>query len=220
VTPYFVFQSYLENVMTQASQTAPDDIAYVRQLAESGARAPLVGGRFMAWWGLLVTAGWTAQHLAINGVIGDGGGIFGIIWGAFAILGLAGQTLLARTMGPKAGAGSAGNLASRPVWAACAFTILSMVVGVALLAQQTGYQVFDWIVPVAFAVYACALIVTGRLAGERIVALAGYGAVVMVGLFTAFILDPNRYLIAAAGAAATVLLPGILLVLREPKVQD
>ena len=39
----------------------------------------------------------------------------------------------------------------------------------------------------------------------------------MVGLFTAFILDPNRYLIAAAGAALTVLLPGLLLLAREPK---
>jgi hypothetical protein len=203
--------------MTQATTPSTDDIAYVRQLAESGARAPLIGGRFMAWWGFLVAAGWTAQHFALNGVIGDGKFVFGIIWGTFGVLGMAGQALLVRSMGPKAGAGSAGNLASRPVWAASALTILSMVIGVAALAQRTNYQVFDWIVPVAFAVYACALIVTGKLASERIVVLAGYGAAAMVGLFTAFILDPNRYLIAAAGAVVTVMLPGILLTLREPK---
>lgn len=206
--------------MAQTSTAARDDLAYVRQLAESGARAPLIGGRFMAWWGFLVAAGWAAQHLAVNGAIGDGNSVFGIIWGSFAILGFAGQALLARSMGTKAGAGSAGNLASRPVWAACALTIFSMVVGVALLAQRAGYQVFDWIVPVAFAVYACALIVTGKLAGERTVVLAGYGAAVMVGLFTAFILDPNRYLIAAAGAAVTVMLPGLLLLRREPRAGE
>jgi len=207
--------------MTQASQTASDDIAYVRQLADSGARAPLVGGRFMAWWGLLVTIGWTAQHLALNGAIGDGGAIFGIIWMTFGIVGAIGQVLLARSMPAKAGQGSAGNRASRTVWGAGAFAILSMAVGVAVLANTGGgYQAFDWIVPVAFAVYACALIVTGALAGEKVALVAGYGAVAMVGLFTAFILHPERYLLAAAGAAATVMLPGILLVLREPKARD
>lgn len=206
--------------MTQPSTLATDDLAYVRQLSESGARAPLIGGRFMAWWGLLVTVAWTAQHFAANGVIGDGGSIFGIIWMSFGIVGVAGQFALARSMPPKAGAGSAGNRAARSVWSAGAFAILAMVAGVAVLAQgPSGYAAFDWIVPVAFAVYACALIVTGALAGERIALVAGYGAVAMVGLCTAFMLDPARYLIAAAGAAATVLLPGLLLMLREPKAQ-
>jgi hypothetical protein len=202
------------------SDASTDDIAYVRQLSESGARAPLVGGRFMAWWGLLVTIGWTAQHLAINGVIGDRNTIFGIIWMTFGVVGALGQVLLARSMPAKAGQGSAGNRASRTAWGAGALAILSMVVGVAVLANTgAGYAVFDWIVPVAFSVYACALLVTGALAGERIAIVAGYGAVVMVGLFAAFMLNPDRYLLAAAGAALTVALPGILLVMREPKAQ-
>jgi hypothetical protein len=203
------------------SDASADDIAYVRQLAESGARAPLIGGRFMAWWGLLIVIGWTAQHLAVNGVIGDGNAIFGIIWVSFGVIGALGQILLVRAMPAKAGQGSAGNRASRVVWGAGAFAIISMVVGAGVLANTGGGQtVFDWIVPVAFAVYACALIVTGSLAGEKIATFAGYGAVIMVGLFTALILHPDRYLLAAAGAAVTVLLPGILLVARETKRQD
>lgn len=207
--------------MVTASQTPPDDLAYVRQLAESGARAPLIGGRFMAWWGLLVTIAWTAHHFAVQGAIGDGSTIFGIIWLSFGIAGITGQTVLARTMPAKPGAGSAGNRADRAVWAAGALAIVSMVVGVAVLAGNgAGYGVFDWIVPLAFAVYACALIVTGSLAGERIVVTAGYGAAAMVGLYTALILHPDRYLIAAGGAAATMLLPGLILLAREPKAKD
>ena len=206
--------------MTGASQPSTDDLAYVRELAESGARAPLIGGRFMAWWGLLVTLAWGAQHLATNGIIGDGRTIFGIIWLTFGLVGTAGQLALARSMPPKAGAGSAGNRAAQSVWAAGAFAILSMVGGVAVLAQgPASYAVFDWIVPVAFAVYACALIVTGALAGEKVALVAGYGAVLMVGVYAALILDPNRYLIAAGGAAVTVLLPGLLLLAREPRAQ-
>jgi hypothetical protein len=205
------------------TDTSADDIAYVRKLSESGARAPLNGGRFMAWWGLLIVIAWTAQHFALSGQlrVGDGGAIFGIIWGGYGIVGGLGQMLLARGMPAKAGAGSAGNMASRSVWGAGAFSIISMVVGAAVLASKGhGYQVFDWIVPLAFAVYACALIVTGKLAGERIVTLAGYGAVIMVGLFTTFIIHPERYLIAAAGAAATILLPGLMLMVREPKAVE
>jgi len=205
--------------MTQASQPSAEDLAYVRRLAESGARAPLNGGRFMAWWGLLIAIGWTAQHLAVNGVIGDGSTIFGYIWGSFSIAGMLGQFVLARSMPPRAGEGSAGNRASRTIWGAGAAVIVSMVVGVAVLSQSVGYQAFDWIVPVAFAVYACALIVTGRLADDRIVTLAGYGAAIMVGLFTAFIHHPDRYLFAAAGGAATVFLPGVLLMIRESRTE-
>lgn len=206
------------------TNTCADDIAYVRELSESGAHAPLNGGRFMAWWGLLITIGWTLQHFALSGElrVGDNGAIFGIIWFSFGVIGGLGQFVLARSMPAKAGAGSAGNRASRTVWGAGAFAILSMVVGVAVLANRSGggYPVFDWIVPLAFAVYACALIVTGKLADEKVAVTAGYGAIVMVGLFAAFILNPDRYLFAAAGAALTVLLPGLILVRREPRAAE
>ena len=206
--------------MTHVSQTAPDDIAYVRQLAESGARAPLTGGRFMAWWGLCLTIAYVAHWLALNGTIGDGSRIFAIIWLTFIAIALAGQFLLARGMPAKAGAGSAGNRASRTVWTAGGFAIGSMAIGAAIAAQSgQGYQTFDWIVPVAFTAYACALIVTGSLAGEKIAVAAGFGAVAMVGLFTSVILHPDRYLLAAGGVALTVLLPGVLLMLREPKAE-
>jgi hypothetical protein len=215
---YFVFQSSLEDAMTQVASPSPDDIAYVRQLAESGARAPLIGGRFMAWWGLALTIAYAVHYFALRGAIGDGRTIFAIIWFGFAVAGVTGQLVLARGMPAKAGAGSAGNRASRSVWMAGAFAIASMSIGAAIAAETgQGYQTFDWIVPVAFAAYSCALIVTGSLAGERIAVVAGYGAVVMVGLFTSLIQHPDRYLLAAAGVAATVLLPGIVLMLREPK---
>jgi hypothetical protein len=208
--------------MTQAAPASQDDLAYVRQLAESGARAPLIGGRFMAWWGFILTIAYVAHYLALKGMIGDGGGaIFGIIWIGFSVAGVAGQFLLVRSMPPKAGAGSAGNRASRTAWTAAACAIGSMVIGCIVAAQTgAGPATFDWIVPVAFSVYACALIVTGSLSGDRITVMAGGGAVVMVGLFTALILHPDRYLLAAAGVAATVLLPGLLLLRAEPGSQD
>ena len=205
--------------MTQVSQPSADDIAYIRQLSESGARAPLVGGRLMAWWVLLLVVAYIGQHLAANGLIGNGTTIFGIIWGSFGVLGVTGQLLLARSIGDKPGQGSAGNLAMRGVWMAGAFSIGAMVVGTALISnpQVPGIRPWEFIVPVAFAVYACALGVTGSLAGNNVLKLAAGLAVVMVGLFTALIELPERYLLVAAGVAGTVLLPGLLLMRGEPK---
>ena len=204
--------------MTATAETSQEDLRYVRQLAESGAHAPLLGGRCMAWWGLLLTIAYVAHHLALEGRIGDGKGVFAIIWIGFSGLGLLGQLVLARSMPAKAGAGSAGNRASRTVWVAAAASIGSMVIGSAIAAGTgAGPATFDWIVPVAFAVYACALVVTGALARNRVTLTAGFGAVIMVGLFTALILSPDRYLLAAAGIALTVLLPGVILLRSEPR---
>jgi hypothetical protein len=172
----------------------------------------------MLWWGLCLTIAYVAHHFALRGAIGDGSSIFPIIWIGFCVAGVAGQLLLGRTMPDKAGEGSAGNRASHPVWMAGAFSIVSMVVGAAIAAQRgAGPATFDWIVPVAFAVYASALFVTGTLARDRITRAAGLAAAIMVGLFTALILSPDRYLVAAAGVFLTVFLPGLLLLRAEPR---
>jgi hypothetical protein len=202
--------------MTTVPATS-EEIAYVRKLAETGVRAPLLGGRYMRWWGTLLTLAYTLHHLALNGVLGDGGSIFPVIWIGFSLFGGAGHALLARTMPAKAGSGSAGNRATRSVWFAGAGAIVSMAIGSAVAASRgAGPATFDWIVPVAFAVYACALIVTGALAGSKISVTAGLVSIVMAGLFTATILEPARYLVAAAGVALTVALPGLLLLRAEP----
>jgi hypothetical protein len=207
--------------MAQASRPSADDIAYIRHLSESGARAPLIGGRFLAWWGLLLIAAYIGQHLIVTGVIGPVNLAIGIIWFSFGILGAIGQAVLARGMRGKPGAGSAGNLAMRSVWTAAAMSIGAMVVGSTLISDNrtpaAGPHPWDFIVPVAFAVYACAQWVTGALAGNRMLKLAALGATVMVGLFTALSRWPDRYLLVAAGVALTIMIPGLLLVRAEPK---
>jgi hypothetical protein len=203
-----------------ASQPNADDIAYIRHLSESGARAPIIGGRFTAWWGFLLVLAYIGMHLAIKGVIGPLNVMLAIIWSSYGLIGMTGQFVLARGMGSKPGAGSAGNLASRSVWTAAALSIGAMVVGSALISDNplaVGPHPWDFIVPVAFAVYACAQWVTGALAGNRMLKLAAAGAIVTVGLFTALSRWPDRYLLVAAAVALTIMIPGLLLVRAEPK---
>jgi hypothetical protein len=203
-------------MMSVAADPVQEDLRYVRQLAESGAHAPLLGGRFMAWWGLLLTTAYVLQHFALHGALGGGGKPFGMIWGAFGLLGGLGQFVLARSIAGGSGAGSAGNRASRPVWTAAAAAILAVGTGLAIASNgRIGPSTFDGIVPVAFAAYACALTVTGALARSKVASTAGAGAVVMVGAFAAALSSPDRYLLASAGVFLTVLLPGLLLLRVE-----
>lgn len=203
--------------MADTSSTA-EDIRFVKRLAEQGANAPLLSGRFMVWWGLLLSLAYFGHHCGLNGLLGPQKTIFAWIWLPFAVMGVVGHILLARTMPPKAGAGSAGNRAARSVWLAATCAIVSMVFGSAI-AAETGARpaTFDWVAPVGFSVYACALIVTGSLSNNRVVTAAGVAAVAMVGLFTGMILSPDRYLVAAVGVVITVLLPGLLLLRSEPR---
>lgn len=209
--------------MIQGSQLRTDDIAYIRHLSESGAKAPLIGGRFTAWWGFLLVIAYLGQHLVVKGALTPPNIMLSIIWFGFGILGGVGQAVLARGMRGKPGAGSAGNLAVRAVWTAAAWSIVAMVVGSTLISNGSnanlaaGPHPWDFIVPVAFAVYACAQWVGGALAGNRMLKVAATGAIVMVGLFTAFSRWPDRYLLVAAGIALTVMIPGLLLVRAEPK---
>jgi hypothetical protein len=204
-----------------ASQPSAEDIAYLRHLSESGARAPLVGGRFMAWWGFLLVIAYIAQNYAERGLLGDSNIVFAFIWGGVGLLGMIGQFVLARSIAGKPGQGSAGNLAMRSVWTAGAWSIGAMVVGTAFLSNgqplALGPHAWDFIVPVAFTAYACAMGVTGALAGSGLLKIAAAGAVLFVALFTALIRLPDRYLLVAAAVALTVMLPGLLLMRGEPR---
>lgn len=195
------------------------DLQYVRRLSEAGARAPLLGGRYMALWGALVALAYLAQHLAMRGVIPDGDGIiYAVIWTSMGVIGGIAQAALGRSRGTEAGAGSAGNLASRAAWRGAVLAILAFVLGtvIAVANGDKQYTLFDGSIPLVFAVYSVALGVSGWLAGSPVAKTASIAATVMVALTAALIGSPDIYLAAAIGAFLTVFVPGVLLVRAEP----
>ena len=93
--------------MANIARASESDIDYLRKLAESGANAPLLSGRYLAWWGLLVAIAYALQHFALNGRLGDPEKVGGMTWMGFMLVGVAGQFVLVRAMRAKAGSGSA-----------------------------------------------------------------------------------------------------------------
>lgn len=203
------------------NRSVNDDLEYIRDLAESGARAPLLGGRYLVWWGALVTLAYGAHYLMIQRIAGLQPQYIPWMWMGFLVLGLGGFfLLLALSPKSKPGRGSPGNQAEQVVWMFAGFSIFAFFVGATMgqLLPGAGEPISpNASLPMVFAVYAVSLAVTGHLADNGAMKLAGWAALVIVGFATAMQNRPELYLVGAAGAFFTVLLPGIALWRAEPK---
>ena len=197
--------------------TLSDDLAYVRDIAESGASAPLLGGRFLVWWGALVTAAYIAHYTIIIRSLPPQ--YIGMMWFGFIAVALGGYVLMIRFFpAGKPGASSAGNRVSSHVWMAAGLVLFSFFTGVTIKSLIDGQASigFSWSIPLVLGVYGIAQLVSGLMANSRALVCAGYAAIASVGL-TALIVDrAELYLAAALAAAVTVLIPGILLIREEP----
>ena len=201
------------------SRTATDDLAYVRSLAEAGAQAPLLGGRFLVWWGGLVTAAYLGHYLIISGIAGVGPEMLGILWTVFIVLGLGGYFALSKAFPrDKPGQSSEGNRVSATVWMASGFVLGSFFFGVTAKSFMSGAASsgFTWSIPLVLGVYGISQLVSGEIAKVGWLKIAGYIAIAFVGLTVLIIDTAELYIAAAFAAALSVLLPGILMLRQEP----
>jgi len=198
---------------------AKDDLEYIREMADAGAHAPLLGGRFLAWWGGVITLAYGLHYLIASGRMGAGPETIGFMWMGMITLALAGYFLLGLLFPKdKPGTSSPGNRADI-VWMAAGFSIFAFFMG-ALPATVSGAmppEAFNYSLPLVFAVYACSLMVTGSLARNRVLTTAAWAAIVLVGATTFLALQVEVYLVAMVGVFSCAFVPGILLLKSEPK---
>lgn len=194
-----------------------EDLEYLREMATAGAQAPLLGGRFLAWWGGVIATAYGCHYAILTDRIAGGPEAINIMWLIAIIAGLAGYVALLRLMPAKPGYGSAGNRVMGAVWSAGGFAIFAFFAGIALSHVLFGTSVSPNVsLPLVFAVYALGLMTSGTLGSDRLLILAGIAAFIFVALTVAFQPRPELYLIGAVGAALTVFLPGLALLRREP----
>ncbi len=198
------------------------DIQFAARLARSGQEAPLLGGRMLAWWGGMVALAYGLHYLLITGRLEPPGlplgPAIGILWLAFVVIASVGYWLLIRRYPyHQGGSGSAANRADRAIWGSAGLAIGWIMVGALVRSLLDGRpdQVFAWTVPMVFAIYATAQLAVGWLSNSGVLQAAGLlaGAVAMVCWLLAG--QSMQFVVASAGAALTLLLPGVLLWRRE-----
>ena len=200
-------------------QSLAEDLAYIRDLAEAGQKAPLLGGRFLVWWGGLTTFAYLAHYAIFEGMFGLGPTAFAILWTGYVVAGLGGSFALHATIGQgKPGATSTGNRVSALVWKSAGLFLGAYFTG-AFLKAVTGDETFNpfiWSIPLVIGVYGLAQYVGGVIAGNRVLTLAGQAALVATVPAVLLVGSGASWLLGAAVAALCVLLPGILLMRNEP----
>ncbi len=203
--------------MNQSSMS--DDIAYVRDLAEAGERAPLLGGRFLAMWGTLVSLAYFLHYATTANLFGWPSEAFAWIWGTFLVFGVAGQAILVRSIRNKPGGNSVGNRSEATVWMAGGFALFAYFAALIIKSFQTGVTApgFESSLPIVFAIYGVGLITTGIMGKAKVQTYAGFGALVMIVLAIWFDGTSEIWAVAALGAFLTVLVPGLIMMRQEPK---
>ncbi|MCF8880177.1 hypothetical protein L5876_10150 [Hyphobacterium sp. SN044] len=197
---------------------AEQDIAWLKSLAESGAQAPLIGGRYLLLWGGLSVLATFAHGLVVAGLLPVPMASVGFIWLVYGIAGGVASRLIGSGLGDKPGATSAANRVSRAAWTTVGFGIFGYVLAIVLWTSAFGAPVllFDSILTIAFFGYAFAFSVTAALSGLKWL----YGPALLSGL--AAMATPVLYGSAALyfGASAVILtaavLPGAAMMMREP----
>jgi len=202
--------------MTRSEAT--ENIGYLKELAEQGANAPLLGGRIGLMWNVLLIPALIAHGLAITGKIGIQPNRIGLIWMTFGIVGGILSVILGRGLNKKPGCGSLGNRIETIVWPTTAIMIFAFAIsiGLAVGLKDSSPKLFNMIVPFAFGIGAINMILLGRITRQAFLTFAGLASGAFMVLTTVLIDNPNLYFLAAGGVVLTGILPGLVQMRKEP----
>ncbi len=205
-----------------ADQDLAGEIAYVKTLAEEGRNAPLVGGVLYVIWGAVIAVAALLTYLEAAGTLALPfvGGLW--FWlGALAIGWAASFTFGPRAI-RKPGALTIGNKTASAAWFAIGvfmsiFWVASMAfVGHFKSSGVDPHFVFGLMFPVAFGLYGVAFYATAVAA--RLDWMRGFAAASWIFSIASlyFIGDARQLLAGAAGGVICAILPGLMLMRREP----
>ncbi len=199
--------------------TLQDDLAYVRDLAEAGQQAPLLGGRFLTFWGTLTSTAYFLHYSIEANLFGWPDIAYAWVWGTFIVVGIAGQILLGYTIRNKPGGNSVGNRSEGTVWMAAGFALFAyfgtlIVKSLILGGPAPGFTAS---LPIVFALYGTGLITSGMMGNVKTLTYAGFAAFGILALAIWFEGTTASWAVASFGAFLTVLVPGILMMREEPK---
>ena len=197
------------------------DLEFLRDVAASGQHAPSLSGRFFIWWGGLAAPALLAHWAILIGLFGIPGPYVGLVWMTYGLIGLAGSSLLGRSLNGKPGAGSINNRGEAAAWRGVTWMVAAYAIGavVAMAMGRGDIMLFDTIPLVAFAGYGLSFHVSAQLGGARWMQGMAVLAWVASGAGLTLVGSTDIYLFAAVAVAVLAIIPGLVLVRGEPAAE-
>ncbi|MGE0741689.1 MAG: hypothetical protein AB7O98_10125 [Hyphomonadaceae bacterium] len=194
------------------------DLAYARTLAEEGRHAPLLGGSYLLFWGVLNALAFGAHWGALTERLPYlDGAIFAVVWGVYGLAAVAGMVALRLRTRSKPGLTTIGARAERALWMGAATALLAVALGsLGRMVMTSDPSAPNAIFGAAFAIYAAALF--GIAAMSEQTWMRGF-AWLSTGVALTLCLFANStwaYLYAAIGSLLVLAWPGLVLLKREP----
>lgn len=195
-----------------------EDLDYVRTLAVEGRHAPLLGGPFLVFWGVLNGIAYGLHWALVSHfIVAHPTWHFPLLWATYGVCAAVGSSLIGGSIKNLPGRSSLGNQVERVAWSGAGLGIMAVIAG------AIGHMIIggdrlavDIGPPAVFALYGSALMVTGIVAKEQWLgrfAVLAYGISIILGLYLS---APWFYLLASFGSVAVLLTPGFMLLRKQP----
>ncbi len=194
------------------------DLAYARTLAEEGRHAPLLGGSYLVFWGVLNAAAFSAHWGVLEGYVPYmNGAAFAAVWIAYGVIAGVGMFLLGQRTRQKPGLTSIGVRAESAMWRGAALAILAVSIGsIVRMIIESDSTAPNAIFGAAFALYGAALFGTAKLSQQGWLTAFAWLSFAVAGTLCLFANQNWAYLNAAIGSLLVLLAPGLVLMRREP----
>jgi len=201
------------------SNTALDDLNYIKTLAQEGANTPLLGGRIGLMWSFLLIPALMAHGLILLGYLTLPPQYIGVLWLTFGILGGILTFILNKSLSHKTGAFSAINRVEKATWTASMILIFGFAVSIAYSVLVSGkpYWLFDTIMAAAFGTYVINYYVLAQITGQKRLYMPSLVAFILMVTVITQLGNPIIYILAAIGVFFTAVLPALASLKDEPK---
>ena len=196
---------------------ALSNLDYLKTLAESGQRTPLLGGAIGLMWTVLLVPTLVVNGLVLRGDIALPAENIGFVWFVFGITGGILTAIMSRGLKHAKGGGTAANKVASTIWPASSVLIFGFAISIAV-----GFSLgnlpelaFNFIMPFAFATSALSNIVLARMTGETYLRYAFFMAALFVVITTLIASRPEAYFAAALGVVLSGIIPSFIEVRKE-----